>query len=262
MNFLNAILFAEEKAKAIELFDEFRSIARGLNILGGYSDLGEFHKNLIDERDAIIFIDIESGCKNISAYLATLNLKKRKFICIIPESGEYKVELKKLNIDFIQRPITNFELQIIIKKHSKIAKIIDLTDEINIPVIVAIVSEIAAIIPTGKRLLFLLEKGKKHYDLNTIMRFIIENGKVYMVRTNGELILVKELLSALAKRLKEHHFELSDRYVLLNFHHVDSLSKNDEHAVMSDGIFKLGRGTNKINFIIKYEIYYGKKDTE
>lgn len=260
MQYPNVIIFAKEKAKAMGLFDEFRTIARGLKILGGYNDLAEFHINLEDERDAIIFIDIESGCKNITAYLSTLNLKKRKFICIIPESGEYKVELKKLNIDFIQRPITDFDLQIIIKKQLKIPEIIESDAEIIIPVIVAIVAEIAVIIPAGIRLLFLLETGKKFFDLNTIMRFIHKNGKVYMILHNGEEIVVKELIGALAERLKEYDIVLSKRSVLLNFYHVDSLSKDNNYAIMSDGQFLLGRGKNKTNFIEKLEAYNPKKN--
>jgi len=260
MQYLNAIIYAEKPAKAMELYDEFRKIARGIQILGGYSDLKEFHKNLGDEKDAIIFIDIESGCKNIQNYLASLKLGRMKFICIIPENGEYKLELKKLKIDFIQRPITDLELQGNIKKHSTIPDAIELLIEINKPANNIIVSEI--IIPVGIRLLFLLETGKKFFDLNTIRRFIMKNGKVYMVRNDGELIMVKELIGSLEERLKEYDIVLSKRSVLLNFYYVESLSKNDEYAVMSDGRFKLGRGANKDNFIKKLEAYNPKKDTE
>jgi len=233
---LNAIIFAEQQKKADELYREIKKVSHGLHLLGACSSPQNLQKELINEKGAIIFVDIDEGCKNLPEYFLSLNLRKRKFVCIIPESGEFASELNRSKIHYIQRPITNLKLQVEMRHHTKGSPFVDLALVIIKEEEGKVISEPLAIIPLGTSIVLKVKEGRKHFDINRIMRFqaIKTTRHVNMFLDNGDVIEVSEMIGLLIKRLKKFDFECSNRSELLNLLYVDFIDKRTTAILGND----------------------------
>lgn len=238
---INVIIFAEEKQKADEIGKEILRNSKGLRILGKCSFKEELKEEIKDEEDAIIFIDIYKGVKDIEKYLKSFKLKKRKFVCFIHENGFVKADLDRLKIPYIEHHFTEINLKVAIKRHKKEGLVLE---EKDIVVTNGDSKKHKPIkIPVGVSLVFKVEDGEKHFELNKIKGFFTdkETKKVVLMLVVGEKIPVKEKMKTLHELLKKYRFCRAHRSYLLNLLHVLSLSEDYNYAVLQDEKLPLGR---------------------
>lgn len=128
----SVIFYSEDEEFAKMIVDLIELEPLGIISLGCYTNLKKFKYDLVVEDFALVFIYLVPGKQDIKGYLTSLKLKNRKFICIIPEDGEYSKELEKVAIQYIMLPVTKIKLLVKVNSFSK--KIIDAVIEV-IPIV-------------------------------------------------------------------------------------------------------------------------------
>ncbi len=238
---INAIVFAEDMQKAEAIAKEIKSKSKGIRILAKCSTKEELLREIKDEDDAIIFIDIYKVVKDIATYLSSFGLKKRKFVCFIHENGDVRATLKKLKIPYIEHHFTEINLDVEIKR-KKSANLILEEKEIVVTNGDSVKHKPVKI-SLGTSLVFKTKGGEKHFELNKIKGFFTdkETKTVILVLAVGEKIPVKEKMKSLHELLKDYKFCRAHRTYILNLLHVTSLSEDFKYAVLHDGQLPLGR---------------------
>ncbi len=225
--FASIIVFTEDHHFAATVDDLIHLEPVGLLYLGCYTDLNLFLHDLEVEDDAIVFIYLVAGKKNLQEYLLSLHLLHRKFVCIIPEDGEYAAELQCMKIHYISLPVTKIKILVEIKCSSKKKPLVEL---IVLPEMVHddSVKKLKPItIPLGIRYVFKVAGGKRRFYLNAIIRFYMKDRKLYLVNNNHRSFEIKDKFNTLRDCLLEHGFVCSHRSQLMNLNYVDDLKKKD-----------------------------------
>ncbi len=238
---INAIIFANEKHTATEMGKEIMSNSKGIRILAKCSTKEELLTEIKDEDDAIIFINIYKGVKDITEYLKSFGLKKRKFVCFIHENGFVRADLDKLKIPYIEHHFTEINLAVEIKRHKK--ENIVLEEKEIVVTNGDSIKHKPIKIPVGVSLIFKIKDGEKHFELSKIKGFFTDKNtkSVVLVLAVGKKIPVKEKMKSLHELLKKYKFCRAHRSYLLNLLYVLSLSDDFNYAVLHDGKLPLGR---------------------
>jgi LytTr DNA-binding domain-containing protein len=238
MKQIASIIFYSEEEKFAKMIEKMIDLeALGLLSLGCYTDLVKFHDDLEVEDCALVFICLTPGKLNLKDYLKSLKLMNRKFICIIPENGEYSKELDKMGIQYIALPVTKIKLLVKINSFSK--KILIAEIEV-IPVVSknGIIRKQKSIkIPVGVRYIFKVKGGERRIFLDTIVRFYIKNRKLYLVLYTNRSMVITNKITQLTRDLKQFDFASPRRSQLMNLNYVDDImQKKRIHVVIIAGV--------------------------